>query len=465
MLRERTTQRSPVYASRAAERLLAIQPGKLDHDADLPGNWGELTTYGYPTLLYSHFQTAAITALQPAAQTLLQSARGDAVVATRRHGLGSVLLANLPLGFLKTRTDSYLLHRILSYFATGMARQPVLSGTPDGVGGMVLNLHVDSNAAQAHLKTLEEAGWFDDGPYTIHVTAGPDTYTAGDHMGINLAHNEWMRDFLKRQHDKGHDVGNHGGWIHNVFGYQANAHNQQRFEPYLDKNHQAISLAIGARALSYSAPMGNQPDWVTDWLGRHDFKAYYSTSDTGLGPTRSYIQGEASRTPHLWTFPISNFKRIATMDELSAHGLKESDIRVFIQDLLEHVSEHGIARLFYFHPPVSKAYSQALETLRSTAHRLQAQGQFRWYSMVDLADFQNRRIAVQWDVARLANHHQQLTARSVDHLGSMTWWIPKFNEQPPRIVLGSARVVEHQGRWQVTADKTQELVIEWSESP
>lgn len=460
-LRENTTHHGPVYASAEGARILAIQPGKLDFDNTQPGHWGELTTYGYKTLAYNHFQSTAT----PDTQTLMQSGRGDPIVSTHAHGKGSVLFANLPLGYLKTRTDSYLLHRILSHFAIDMARQPVLSGTPGGIGGMVLNLHVDSNAAQAHLKTLEEAGWFDDGPYTIHVTAGPDTYTAGDRMGTGLEHNPWMQAFLKRQHDKGHDIGNHGGWIHNVFGDQANEHNRSRFEPYLDKNHQAISLAVGQRPLSYSAPMGNQPVWVTNWLERHDFKAYYSTSDTGLGPTRAYIQGHRAPEKGLWTFPISNFKRIATMDELHAHKLQEADISLFIQDLLEHVSQRGIARLFYFHPPVSREYHQAMETLRSTAHRLQAQGQFRWYSMVELADFQNKRMAVQWHVTHLTNHKKRLTATSATTLANMTWLIPKFNAQAPHLVDGSAQIVERHGQWQVVANNIKVLEIEWSESP
>ena len=76
-------------------------------------------------------------------------------MATHTLGQGTVLFANLPLGYLKTQTDSYLLHRLLSHFAVAMAQQPTLASTPQAQGGMVLNLHVDSNAAQTPLAMLE----------------------------------------------------------------------------------------------------------------------------------------------------------------------------------------------------------------------------------------------------------------------------------------------------------------------
>jgi Polysaccharide deacetylase len=457
-----TTAQGPVYVSRKAEKTLAIQPGKLDYENTRVPDWGELTTYGYPTLSYSHYRT------QPGedSDTLIQSVTGDTIVSTHRHGQGSVLFANLPLGYLKTQTDSYLLHRLLSYFAVVMVGQPTLASTPNAQGGMVLNLHVDSNAAQAHLQSLEQDGWFDQGPYAIHITAGPDTYAPGDRMGIDLPHNSWMRGFLQRQHAKGHEIGNHGGWMHNVFGYGVTQDNRERFEPFLALNHSAVSLAIGERAISYSAPMGNQPDWVTDWLSAHDFKAYYSTADTGLGPTRSYIQGRRATARHLWAFPISNFKRIATIEELQAHQLTESEITHFIVNLLTYVSHEGVARLFYFHPPISKDYSRTLDILSSHARQLQRQGLFRWYSMGELSDFQNQRMAAQWQVSRAPETGKKtITASTASTLDQMTWLIPQGSTRTaPRITQGTGQVLERSGQWLIVAGDCQLLHIEWTDS-
>ena len=458
-----TTAQGPVYVSRMAEKALAIQPGKLDFADRGASAWGELTTYGYKTLNYSHFRTQAL----EGGDTLVKSAQGDTVVATHPFGQGAVLFANLPLGYLKTQTDSYLLHRLLSHFAVTMVRQPTLASTPGAQGGMVLNLHVDSNAAQNHLEAPEQSGRVDQGPAAIHITAGPDAYAPGDHLGIDLPHNPWMQGFLQRQHAKGHEIGNHGGWIHNIFGYGVTQDNRDRFEPFLRLNHEAVSLAIGERVISYSAPMGNQPDWVTDWLSAHAFKAYYSTSDTGLGPTRSYIQGRRSSATRLWTFPISNFKQIATMDELSTHQIQESEITEFIEDLLVHVSREGIARLFYFHPPISKAYKHTLETLNTSAQELQQQGRFRWYSMGELSDFQNQRMTAEWQFRRNASTRlNTITASSDSTLDQMTWQIPQGRLQAaPLITQGTGRVLEREGRWLVIAGDCQILQMAWTDGP
>jgi len=458
-LQDATMTQSPVYASRQAEQTLHIQPGKLAFGADNADEWGELTTYAYTHLVYSHYQTEA---LEPV-QTLLRSESGTPIVSTHPHGLGQVLFANVPLGYLKTRTDSYLLHRLLAFFANDMLRQPHLSATPRAQGGIVLNLHVDSNASQEPLAELERAGWFDDGPYSIHVTAGPDAIRPADGLGLNLPNNPWMQAFLKRQHAQGHEIGNHGGWVHNVYGYQANESNQREFVPYLEKNHASVSTTIGALAKVYSAPMGNQPSWATAWLDRQGFKAYYATSDTGLGPTQSFIHERPAPHTGLWTFPISNFKRIATFDEVREQGMAETEITDFIRALLNHVSEQHMARLFYFHPAVTGQFEMTLKTIQSEVKRLKALRQFRWYSMAELSDFMTRRQGVTWQTQPLNTPGlQEMSARSATSLQDMTWVFPASTVQNIRITEGQGTLHQHQDEWLLIAGDGPSLKVQWT---
>lgn len=461
-LQDDTIAQSPVYASRAAEKTLRIQPGKLDFGEDDGSEWGELTTYAYKHLVYSHYRTEALEPVEP----LLRSQDGEPVVSTHTHGQGTVLFANLPLGYLKTRTDSYLLHRLLAFFASDMVRQPSLSATPRAQGGVVLNLHVDSNAAQAPLAALEEVGWFDDGPYSIHVTAGPDALHPADRLGLDLPNNPWMQAFLKRQHDKGHEIGNHGGWVHNVYGYQANERNQAQFEPYLEKNHASVSTAIGALAKAYSAPMGNQPTWATAWLEKKGFKGYYATSDSGLGPTRSFIHEQPAPASGLWTFPISNFKRIATFDELEEQGMTEAQISEFIRQLLNHVSEQHLARLFYFHPAISTHFQMSLQAIQSEVKKLKGQAQFRWYSMAELSDFMNRRQDVNWRIRELnAQGLQEISASSPTGLQDMTWVFPARFARDIRITEGQGTLRQHKDEWLLAAGASPSLKVQWTRVP
>lgn len=488
-LQDDTLHSGPVFASREGERQLGIQPGKLDFADEAPDSWGELTTYAYEHLVYDHFRTASLQSddtgkprlmrtsdaqADPHAathvplgmgsgtlRTWVQSEQGDVIVSSHAHGQGHVLFANLPLGYLKTRTDSYLLHRVLGFLGTHMAHLPRLAATPDATGGMVLNLHVDSSFAQQPLDDLEKTGWFDNGPYSIHVTAGPHAHHESDRLGLNIPQNPWMQAFLKRQHDKGHEVGNHGGWTHNVFGYEADENNRSRFESYLELNHHSIRDAIGQEPVVYSAPMGNQPTWATQWLQERGFKAYYTTADTGLGTTRSYILGQPSPHPGLWNFPISNFKRIATVDELEQFGMEEDEIRDFIVDLFEHVSEQHLVRLFYFHPATTPQYFKTMKALQEQAQLLQQKQVFRWYRMADLSDFMNRRAQVSWQVHDQKNQ-RQLVASSPESLGTMTWLIPTRSAKDLRITQGQGRIVRQEHHWLVSAISGNSLGVVWT---
>ncbi len=457
-LQSHAVNTGPIYADRRAQTELNIQPGKLDFQNSAQPDWGELTTYAYPHLLYSHFTTEALDPFQ----TWFRSAEGDPVVSTHAYGKGQVLFANLPLGYLKTRTDGYLLHRLLGYFASHMVGMPQLSSTPQGLGGIVLNLHVDSNASQQPLANMEAATWFDDGPYSIHVTAGPDALHAGDGLGLNLPNNPWMQAFLKRQQVKGHEIGNHGGWSHNIYGYQANESNASTFERYLRLNHASVSTTIGQLAKAYSAPMGNQPAWATDWLDKNGFKGYYATSDTGLGPTRSFIQGQPPAHSGLWAFPISNFHRIATLDEVQEKGMQEDDIRQFIHELIEHVSEHHVVRLFYFHPAAAPYFQKTLTAMQAQTRQLQAEQRFRWYSMADMADFMNRRLNVHWGIVDLpGKNHQELTARSDTSLQAMTWVFPAHTVDDLQITQGLGELRQDKGQWLLVAGDCTSLQVQW----
>src|SRR5437660_1454634 len=95
-----------------------------------------LVGYLYGELEYPSFQTTG----EYHGKTLLQSTDG-LVAGENKHGAGRVLLVNLPLGYLTTRTDGMLLHSFLHYFAEDMLQMPHLANVPDGVGGVVMNWH------------------------------------------------------------------------------------------------------------------------------------------------------------------------------------------------------------------------------------------------------------------------------------------------------------------------------------
>ncbi|MFP8777237.1 hypothetical protein [Hydrogenophaga sp. RWCD_12] len=459
-LKDQTIALGPVYGSAGSVKTLGLQPGKFDFSTSTRLPLGELTTYGYPHLRHSHFRTDAPTS----ARTLLSSENGDVVVSTNHYGKGQVLFANLPLGYLKTRTDAYLLHRLLGHFASSMLQQPHLSPVPQAIGGLVLNLHVDSNASLKPLKVLDEAGWFDQGPFSIHVTAGPDTESEGDGLGVGVKDNPDMKSFLRRQIARGHEVGNHGGWNHNLFGKQASEANRDRFEPMLALNQMSMSAATGSVPSSYSAPMGNQPAWATAWLRREGFKGFYSTGDNGLGPTRSYEQGRRPEPSNLWAFPVSSYRRVATFEEIGNEEppVPPQEMAAYLADLTRFVADTHEARLFYFHPPAATQHLVSIDVLMAESRRLADLGRFRWYTMAQLSDFMNRRALVQWQPTPGEGTQGGFIASSSASLNQLAWVLPKGDKKQFRVVRGHASVRQDGPDWIVTADgDDRQLQVQW----
>ena len=288
-LGDKCVEHAAVTVGAAAMRELSIPPGKTITPVTPAGATGDtarpaLSGYVYGRLDYPVFVTRGTYAGR-----MLLTSSGDSLVAgVHAVDRGGVLFVNLPLGYLKGQTDGVPLHCFLHYFAVDLLHLPTLLATPGGIGGLVFNWHVDSNAALAPIKELDSLGLLEQGPFSIHFTAGPDTYAIGDNAGLNLEHNRELAPWIERFKARGDALGSHGGWIHNYFGLTVNEQNQAQMQQFLELNGRAVTAVSGAPVLEYSAPIGNQPEWVTAWLEFNGVLAYYFTGNSGMAPTRSY---------------------------------------------------------------------------------------------------------------------------------------------------------------------------------
>ena len=260
----------------------------------------QIRRYQYGSLPYPSFVTSG----DYSGQVLLHSLAG-VVAGQHPYQKGSVLFVNLPLGYLKLNTDGLPLHAFLKYFATHTLSLPYLLAVPDGVGGLVLNWHVDSNAAIKSLQELESWTIVQQGPYSVDITAGPDTYAIGDGKGFDVLHNPVSQDLIRTHSLRGDEIGSHGGWIHNYFAAHVETDPPKDMVKYLELNKAALEKVTGKPVVEYSAPNGDQPVWVTHWLDEHGFLAYYFTGDTGMAPTQDYRGGRRTGK-NIWAFPISS---------------------------------------------------------------------------------------------------------------------------------------------------------------
>ncbi len=451
-LRESTIRWSPVWAPQQVWDSLEVPPGKAMPYAAGGTGAQALVRYKLGELKYPAFVTAG----DYQGEVLLRSSAG-VVAGKHSYGKGSVLLVNLPLGYLTMQTDGLLQHAFLRYFAVDVLSLPRLSPVPSGVGGIILNWHLDSNAALKPLSEMATWGILDQGPYSIHITAGPDDRAPSDKLGLNVDHNaaiqKWIQTFLAR----GDVVASHGGWMHDYFGLHVNDDDQAQFEPYLAMNKESLERLTSRPVREYSAPVGTQPRWVTEWLLQHGFRAYYFTGDAAMAPTRAWRDGRPSGD--IWAFPIQQLDAYASFEEMHEDALPTAQVAGWLLRMADFTAGDHVARLVYFHPPGSLAYRDAVRAWLARTAQLSAAGRFRWYTMTGLADFLDARRSVDWKVSP-ASGGIQIAASHPRTLAQQAWLLPHSRYRQPRVLEGVASVRNDSDDWVVTAGEGPQLKFE-----
>ena len=453
------------WVDAAALAALALPPGKLMRQgSELPLTSAQATpapdeqlavvSYHYGRLRYPMFATTGAYD----GQRLMHGDGGHLVAGVHALGRGEVLFVNLPLSYLKLRTDGLLLHTFLQLFARDRVGLPQLSTMPDGRGALVMNWHIDSGAAVPAMERLAELGAFAQGPYSVHLTAGPDVDTPGDRLGMDLPRNPVMQQWVQRFTSRGDEVGSHGGWIHNEFGRLISSQDHVLSSQMIERNTQAVSDASGKPVIEYSAPTGNHPAWVTPWLEQRGVRAYYFTGDIGMAPTRSYQDGQRGPA-NMWAFPVLSFGRQAAFEEAAKSQVPEADIAAWLRDVADYCADRQTLRLMYFHPPGIALFPQAFGQWLVHTRALVDAGRLRWITMAQYAAFANRRLQVQWALQD-GPQGQQLLASHPDSLAQMTWLLPASRYARPRALEGQARIVQDGGFWQVHADAGARLVLD-----
>ncbi len=391
-------------------------------------------------------------------------------------GRGKVLFVNLPLTYLKGRTDALLMHGFLHYFTRNLLNMTHLSAMPNGVAGMTFDWHLDYLYAQKSTLALMALNVFSDpnALFSIDLTAGPDTISVGDRRGFNLPANPVAQHILRTFDQFGHSVGSHGGWIHDYAGDNITETNQfassggacvnpdtlvDNFEQCYVLNHQAVNGAVGRRLRSYSAPLGNNPPWAMSWLEERGVVAAYFGGHTGLGATRHYRDGKLLN-PKMWVFPVTPAGVHATFEEWQAHDVPKDEINQWYRELIDFSIAQNTSRLVYAHPPGAYKWSDVLLNMLEHAKKQYHAGKLNWYTMERLADFMTTRLDVTWTQATDTSGVTRFDASHPSNLNEMTWRLPRaVYDKAPRVVLGTAAVLADEKYWLVRAGVGQHIVF------
>jgi hypothetical protein len=454
-LRDKTTQWATIKGTAHTFDEIGVPPGKyypfenkLTDSSEV-----ELRRYMYGDLQYPSLVTSG----NYDGNVLLHSDAG-VVAGEHKYQSGSVLFVNLPLGYLKGNTDGLPLHGFLEYFATHTLALPRLLPVPDGIGGITLNWHVDSNAAIKPLQQMEDWRILEQGPYSVHITAGPDAMEFGDKKGFNVDNNPISQDVIHQYEKLGFTIGSHGGWIHNYFAFHVDNGDPNDLQKYLQWNKDSLERVTGKPVVEYSAPDGNQPQWVTKWLEAHGFLAYYFTGDTGMAPTQGYRDGQREGQ-NIWAFPMLHLNQAAAFEEFTNDNYSQDEIEHWLEAVTAFTVDHRSVRLLYFHPPGILEYRPIIRQWMTLTRGLRDSGQFRWYTMSDLATFLNSRKQVEWKVSR-HDGEMEIKAKHPTSLEHQTWFFPVSRYAEPRISGGKGTVTKNDDGWLVTAGLTKTLEIE-----
>jgi len=437
---------------------LGIPPGKYFPFSDSSSSHGsetqaQLRRYKFGDLDYPSFVTSA----NYSGEVLLRS-NGNVAAGLHPFGRGSVLFVNLPLTPLAENTDGLPLHAFLKYFAEHVLGLPFFLAVPDGIGGIVLNWHVDSNAAIQSLQEVSAWAMTRQGPYSIDITAGPDDYRIGDHEGFDIPGNPVSQELVRQLVRSGDEVGSHGGWMHDYFSARVDKDPPEQLEKYLELNKAALEKVTGKPVVEYSAPNGNQPEWVTRWLESHGFVAYYFTGDSGMGPTQGYRDGQRDGET-IWAFPIVHLDRAASFEEMERLSVPSPLVESWLDALTSFTVRRRQVRLAYFHPPGILPYRRIVDRWFEKTAQLRQQGQFRWYTMAQIAKFLNSRKKVMWKLTE-RDGVASLDASAPTSLFHDTWKFPARKYSKPAVVHGSAEIVQDSDGWIVVAGDGNQLQVE-----
>ncbi len=362
--------------------LLGITPGKLDKEQRL------IKGYVYGSLEYP---TANVQVLNPSFFTLAEVVLNDKNtlpgIVLKEYGEGKIFYVNLPLAYLKAYSDDLILRSVIRTLLFKILNIPHLVNTPYGIGGMVINWHIDANLDWKSIPYMIENGYLVKGlEFSNHITAGDFRDNPGDKLGFDACGKG--KEYAKMILPYG-EIGSHGGWAHNWFSYGIleGKLSKEKIEKYIRMNDECLESIAGYKIREYSAPNGVHPQpETTEILEKLGVVAYYYTGDSGSSPNRTFFNGKMVSSKVI-AFPINSFGQNASLFEMWESGVSEKDVEDFLLGLLEYVAQERVIRLFYSHPYDIPHYPEAIKKFVDKSKLMEKEGKIQVKPMSYFADF------------------------------------------------------------------------------
>lgn len=395
--------------------------GKLDSDNYLCG-------YKYGKLKYPAALNELTRPLDPEeiyAYTVLEDKTKYPALVVRKHDKGSILYANMPLGYLKTTGDDLPLRSVLRTFLFKIVKIPHLMSTPFGRGGIVINWHIDASPDYPSITSVVEKEIIRKSlECSLHITAGDFRDAVGDKIGFDAEgegkpYVEIVKTFGV--------LGCHGGWAHNWFAknVEDKTFRADKIRYYIKKNKDALERLVGYKIEEYSAPEGTHPQPEnTEVLNALGMIAYYYTGDSGSAPNRTFSDGKMV-SDKVIAFPVMPNHKYASLFEMEDDDLTAEEIGKWLLNIGDYVYENKTVRLFYSHlRDVSPLYEIAFKNFLDHLENLQSQKKIIVKPMGYFAKFFLRCLKSEYSFNQ-NNGKLAVTLKNPEGLNEITAAIPK----------------------------------------
>ena len=361
------------------------------------------------------------------------------VLSVRHVGKGGVMLANIPLGALKVNSDDLSARNILKAFLFHYAGIPHIVSAPGGIGGLVINWHVDWG------EELYNLIWFynhhflrKDLRYSFHVTAGTYRDAPGD--GLGFMANTLRGMVVLNIIGQFGAIGSHGGWGHNWFArnVESGRFGAPEITHYIGINNSVLEMDIGYAIKEYAAPNGVHPQPVTTLVLRNlGIVAYYYPGDSGSVPNRTFFNGKMV-APDVVAFPVMPYKDTASLYEAQKEGFSEAQITAWLTGMLDNLARYRVVRLWYSHPyDVPATFPDAVQTFLDHAEELQRQGKLSVLPMEFYAEFLLRLVKVHQKILPVAHKKSlEIVLHNSRGLENMCLALPKSRFSRPDRYVG-----------------------------
>jgi len=413
------------FNSKESADFFQIPPGKTDDNNILSG-------YIYGNLQYPFARSEDIRSLsEEDIFARVVSGKGEKypAIILKKFGKGNVLFVNLPLGYLKTYSDDLPLRAILRTLLFRVVGIPHIMNTSNGIGGLTINWHIDSNIEWTNIPKAIESNVLDkDLRYSLHITAGDSRDQEGDGLGFDVCGKG--QEFAEMLLPYGR-IGSHGGWAHNWFAnnLENNKFSTEDIEFYINKNKTCLESITGYPILEYSAPNGVHPQpQTTEILEKLGFNSYYYTGDSGSAPNRTFINS-LMVSSRVLAFPVITYKQYASLYEMKASGAKEDEVRKWLFESVDYVTDNRTTRLFYSHIHDVDDYPDAINNFLQYAKKMRAAGKLQIEPMSVFADFIQKFLKTDFSF-RENNDGLTIILKNMDGLKGITVAVPHHKYLP-----------------------------------